>query len=1100
MRGPGGLALLLLAPSLVAAQAEPRDVPLGVTELLEDPACTVGYQRFGEPEQILGWRWTGYDPESGVYFVPEQPEGERYPVFLHCPWAQGPGVTFAEFRLRLPAVETIRLEVSTRLRETAPGSDGITYRVRVDGQVVWEETGGWKRWRDAACDLAAYAGREVALRLEVDPGPARDTRDDWSLWGKATLIVGTAEQVAAANAERARERAEQRRRELLAGAERAERDLASFGRADVTSARPSTAGPVQVSAGLAEAVATFTCAAGDETILYRLDAAKGLLDGLTVEVDGRPLDPPPFAGGPQLLVPPGAKAPEPALLECRLADDRLHLVYEYRRPEAEFVGRLAAEVWAEGKSLGLSLTGDAGKIGGFAVDFRGATIVPTPLCAGPEPRRHRSGVYIAALADLFGSDATSVSGAGAARTAYLPLTDGRRRPLRDRFWLTVSRDYFETLPNLPHAPSPFLADLAHRAVLDGWGGAFADDQRWLDEMARYGVNSLLFIKHVWQRDGYDQTYPNWFPANAEQGGDAALRSLCQRAREIGHRFCVHENFYDYYPNAEAYHVEHCALDGAGKFQLGWDNGKVVAHILKPSLLMDYARRFSPEIVSRYGCNAAYHDIMPTWRVDFDAGAPLCGSIRETHQVTRALCDYDRELFGGPVVFEAADPLLAGIYDGGCNHGGQSQRTLAQPAFELLKVHPKMSHHGWNYYERWLPWGYGDGWYSYLMTDRELDHYRAQEIAFGRTGFLGHQLMPYPHPLVREYHLMQAFARAYTGRALRQLAFFVEEDGWSGWIDAATAARYQLCDRLRAVYDDGQEVYVNFSDRVWEVADVSLPVHGAYTRGPRATAGTILRDGQISDYAEYDGTRFADARSHIYAPPAYPDAVTPRAVGFRDRGDGSFELAVEWQVERVPERDAVIFWHFTNARGIQFQRDHAAPKPTTTWQVGEVVTDGPLTIAVPAEQVDQDYDFVVGLYDPQGRLPLAYGATSLTIGSLSVDREDGRVTAIRFAPREPGARPGVRPEPYREGANLARRVIDFGPLATDGAVVARTRQDLREVVPVPIGETIRCGLADDVGEARAFGRDDQDLGPLPLERRDGKTWFTIPAAAARVVVR
>ncbi|MEI6502200.1 MAG: DUF5696 domain-containing protein, partial [Armatimonadota bacterium] len=681
-------------------------------------------------------------------------------------------------------------------------------------------------------------------------------------------------------------------------------------------------------------------------------------------------------------------------------------------------------------------------------------------------------------------------------TTYAALTDGRRNAMHDTFFLTVTRRYEEALPGPAHKASPFLGELAKRVVLDGWGGNFADNEQWLRDMSRYGVNRFLMIKHVWQRDGYDQTYPDTMPANAAIGGDAALRSLSETAQKLGHRFCVHENYYDYYPNAQSFKEADRALDGQGKPIPGWDNGQVRAVILKPSKLMDYVREFTPKIKQRYDCDAAYHDIMPTWNEDFDGAAAGAGSIAYTHEQTRALCDFDRSTFGGPVVFEAADPQMAGVYDGGCNHGVDTYRTPVAVAAELLKVHPKMSNHGFGYYERWLPWGYSKPqWYSYVMTDRELDKYRAYTIAFGRTGFVGQQLMQYPHGVVREYHLMQAFGRAYTG----QLAAHLRYEVGGQWVDAGTAARLGDFSRLNVEYEGGQQVYVNLADKPWRIAGRVLPPEGSLTVGPRAEAGTTLREGQISDYSHYDNVTYADARSEQWQPPKALAPITPSVGSFRAVGGSEFELTVGWKPERKLDRDYSVFWHFTDKEGIAFQSDHAPAKVTSAWNVGETITDGPVRLRVKDDANVTSYDVWVGLYDKQGRVPLINGADPILLGRLVVEREGAVARSVRFEPGAGEAVPGTIREPYLVGANVARRVLDFGEVATSGAVVMKSERGKLELVPVPIGEVFTVGLSGSVKGLTALEAAGKAMPAPKLSRHDGKTWFETSAGAAKYIV-
>ena len=1084
------------------AAEETVNVPIGITDLLDDPACTVGFQRDGEEPRELGWRWTGFDAGSGVYFQPEARDGDRRPYFFHSPWRPGPGKAFADFRLKLPQTSPLKLEISTHLRASSAG-DGVQYSVLVDGQELWTEFGAWRQWQDNEVDLTPFAGREVTLRLQVDPGPKRESKDDWALWGRATILAGSERELAAARARAARAEAAERHRELLAGSARAEANLAAFASREVTSARPSTAGPVENSLARDGAAYLLQAKARDETITYRFDPSQGLLDGLTVSIDGKALDPQPFKGSATMLFGTQSRSSQATdvkrtLLSAEVQDGAAVCRYAYRLPGAEAELKLTARLAVEGKSLALRLEGD-GPITTFAVRTDGGPRLTTPFGVGPVVQ-HRQGCFVGAFADLWQSDASSVGGASA-QVFYRHLTDGSYRPLRDTFYLTVSSRFEECLANVAHRPSPFLADLSQRVVLDLWGGNFADDQVFLDDLARYGVTNCLIIKHVWQRDGYDRTYPNVFPANAKMGGDAALRSLVQRAKAIGHEYSVHENFYDYYPNAEDFQPEDCAVDPDGQDQVGWDRGPIAAKILKPTKLMEYARRFSPEVVKRYGCDASYHDIMPTWRVDFDAKASGSGMIRTTHRFSKELFDFDRELYGGPVVCEAMGGVTAGLFDGGCNHGRDTYQTPVAPVFELLKIHPKMSNHGFGYYERWLPWGYGPGWNTYVMTDRELDRYRAVTVAYGRTGFIGQQLRGHPHALVREYHLMQAFGRAYTGRELRGLAYFVEDGDWSGWVDAATAMRLNRLERSRATYEDGQRVYVNLADQPWSVEGGTLPPDGSLTLGPRAEAGTTLIDGQIADRAAYDGTQYVDARSQVWQPSTnVPAPITPRAVGFKDLGGGKFQVSVEFDVQRKLDRDYLTFWHFLTDQGIRFQSDHKLPQPPTSWQVGSKVIDGPRTIQVPLDQTQGEYEFGVGLYDQQGRAPLVLGRDTVKLGVLKVDRKNGRVTGLSFVETAPDAQPGTMPEPYLEGANREKKILDFGEVATNGAVVVKQLDGTREVTPVPYGDPMSVGLGGQVKAAEAFGLDGKSQGELKLSRRGDKTWFELTATVAKVVAK
>ncbi len=1086
-------AAVLSSASHAAAPAESlipvREVTAGRTRLLDDPAARVGYRLDGSAEEVwLGDYWSGFDPASGVWFEPEDAAGAegRRALFMHCPWTSGTGAAFAEFALSLPDVEPLRLEVGTMLRPSAPATDGVTFRVRVDGQILFSEHCTWKAPQASSVDLAPFRGKRVAVRLEVDPGPARNPRDDWSLWTQADIVGGTPEQIAAAERGQARRRQEALDRELAAAQARAARSLLALSSREARALTPSTLERVVTESQVAADRWVFTARDSTDEVRYELSPVPTAAGEFPVAaaLNGTPLRPAPFVLRLRALTAPGESTTPWRVVRIEPAGEgagcRMALRCGDAGPERELFLRAAIS----GKTLRLGFEAPAGHFAGIALARRGGRAVPAVYALAPTVRYDAADAYGSGTADLWESNAAQ---AGPNGTSYQPLTDGSRRPLRDAFVLTVSSRYEETLLNPPHAPSPFLGELAGRVLLDVWDGPFDQDAEWLRAMAAYGLDRLVIIKHVWQRDGYDRSYPNVFPANAAQGGDEALRRLAAAAAALGHRFCLHENFYDYYPNAEDFRAEDCALRGDGSRVPGWDRGPVKAATLKPSRLLDYARRFSPQIRERYGCTAAYHDIMPTWHVDFDAAVPDSGIIRVTHEITRRLCAFDRELFGGPVLFEAADPALAGVYDGGTASGEAIEDYPLLPVHELLKIHPKMSNHGMSYYERWLSWGYGPGWYRYVMTDRELDKYRAMTIAFGRTGFIGHQLMPHPHGVVREYWLMRAFARAYTDRQVVTLAY--NPPGTDLWVDAATAARHDLARRLRVEYEGGQAVAVNAGAEPWPAEGVTLPPYGAVTRGPRATAWTALLDDQIADYAEVDGTVYADARSHVWQPDPSPPPIRAEAAEFADLGGGRFRIAVRWLPERTPERDTTVFWHFVDT-GIAFQSDHQPPLPASRWRPGEAVLDGPRELTVPAAAVSDAFTFAVGLYDRQGRLPLAGSEDTLTLGRLRVSRKDGAVAALRFEPPAPGEQNRNDPERYRAGANLARRVLRFPALATDGAVVLRRGPGGIDLTPVPLTETVTVGLPGRFARICPLAADGFPDAPLPAEEREGMTWFRI----------
>jgi len=106
----------------------------------------------------------------------------------HPPWKGGEknkaGSVFAEFKVRLPGEnDGLVLDWFAGMLNPSRGSDGVTYAVDVDGRRIFARHVAGKGWRAMQCDLSAFAGREVRLRLVTTPGPSGNTTWDLCGWG-----------------------------------------------------------------------------------------------------------------------------------------------------------------------------------------------------------------------------------------------------------------------------------------------------------------------------------------------------------------------------------------------------------------------------------------------------------------------------------------------------------------------------------------------------------------------------------------------------------------------------------------------------------------------------------------------------------------------------------------------------------------------------------------------------------------------------------------------------------------------------------------------------------------------------------------------------
>ena len=123
--------------------------------------------------------------------------GENREVLFMHPIAR---VTYPPVRMTLES----RLDLSFGVSEKAwdQGGDGVQFSVyaqpsRGDKVRIFssyldpKHVDRDRRWADSVVTLGIYAGQEVALTLETDPGPARNLGWDWAGWSRATLTLGT---------------------------------------------------------------------------------------------------------------------------------------------------------------------------------------------------------------------------------------------------------------------------------------------------------------------------------------------------------------------------------------------------------------------------------------------------------------------------------------------------------------------------------------------------------------------------------------------------------------------------------------------------------------------------------------------------------------------------------------------------------------------------------------------------------------------------------------------------------------------------------------------------------------------------------------------
>jgi len=187
--------------AIPAAEPSPRELPLnivpaqGALPLTPLKTHRIAWQYYDKSLNYLPVGWQGSEPQSSASFNLQNVTrgATKYSIHMHPPWRGDGGTIFAEYKLKLPNAKPIRLTFANAIRDhttTEPPSDGVTFRVWIDKQKLFERHTDSKTWLPGEVNLTPFAGREILLRLESHPGPQRNTTCDSSFWAEPTITAG----------------------------------------------------------------------------------------------------------------------------------------------------------------------------------------------------------------------------------------------------------------------------------------------------------------------------------------------------------------------------------------------------------------------------------------------------------------------------------------------------------------------------------------------------------------------------------------------------------------------------------------------------------------------------------------------------------------------------------------------------------------------------------------------------------------------------------------------------------------------------------------------------------------------------------------------
>jgi len=1123
-----GLFIVMCASPLLAQ----RVVPLspGTTSLMDIGAYRVGYQSYGGEIVWMPDSWIGhFEPVAGISYLPGVNILGRPALLIHSPWHIPPGRAFVEYRLQLPKISPIFLRFGIAMRPDVAvpdKSDGVTFSVYLDDKELMRQHYAKGEWQDYEFNLSPFAGKIITLRLQVEPGPQNSPSWDYSYWGDPKIVVGT---VSASKAELLRQLLALKAYRAIQNA-----DLRNVGNNSQQGVTPSNLLPYRNAIVKRAAGYDFIYEGADGKIVYHYQPQSGTLSDFSCMIEDRESFLPAFEGGVFAETKIGERTGSALLKSTKapqtsLQPQALQAIWEY-----EWQGRALFVRWTfgiAGKALTIRAECLEPVLTGFSLG-RLANVplrkkIPVPYLPGP-PVFYvpSSSVYVHRYLNWKASHASYCPGGEA---TYNRKTDGTRNALYEEGYVAVSPHIWEVLPNIPWPPSPYLKLLAERVMLDVWGhhkGTFFGSAENLRALKDNGIDHLAIINHVWQRFGYDVKLPDHVPANPSLGGDEGLIAFGQAAKECGYIWACHENYIDLYPDAPSYDETAVVLRSDGSKSPAWYNAgtRVQSFGLKCNRAKEFAEKNAPYIHKTYGTTAAYLDVhtcVPPWhQLDHDATQPLAAMALAKVKYDGELFQYMRDTHGGPLFGEGASHFYwAGQCDGVEAQviGGEDHFPLLD--LDLLKIHPQMVNHGMGYYERWFAAGYNARWGHDVATMEHIDKYRAQELAYGHAGFIGSAVTNAIQWVAREHHLVYPVQRLYG--AAKPVSILYEVEGQL--VPASIAVALGDTTRQCIKYDSGLTLWINWRPQPWRVGNMLLPQWGFFAEGPQTRVWTALHQGKIADYAECPEYVFVDSRTHFDMPYRRTIHIEPRLKEFKPLGGNRFAITYEWIVNAKLEDDYHIFVHFTNEKStsgnadIVFQNDHAPPKPTSQWQPGERLVDGPFEVSVPEGDLTT-FDIVIGMYKSGGGRVSLKGANvgdqRFLIGAIEVTREKGQATAVRLVDISERIRQLQASEAdFSVRLNPPGTWLDFGKIATDGSVKVNLEKHRLVVFPYPRGRAFKVtlnlpALAPDLKSVdlshvrvRALAAETQaEMGAVPAKLEKGRlTWQCGAPGVGRYVV-
>lgn len=1039
----------------------------------------------------------GSDPEShcGYYFGNYSTGGDARICYVsHPPYAPHGGSFFAEYEVQLPNEPGLSMSYGACVRKVfapEPPTDGVTFRFwakdPAEGEsasrVLLDEIHTLStEWVDRTFSLEKFAGKTVILVAEINPGPKNHTTCDGCFLSGLTI----------------------------------------------NSARGVKLAPEMADSAEAAAQKTYRLTLDSEFVADIQSGPNGLLDA-KISI-GNPAKPESFvsfsginlAVGSQGLNSTSAVFTKAPTLK-KMKSGKLVFTCTLLSKDEEFP--IQIDVYAENGMLIF----DVPKTN--PVELRGFTFRPASKPAkrvywghgfvAENPKDFRIGMGGHDLAaSHVGIDFDGLSLVmGASNAPVCFQCDGEQNfySLEMSSWFKLalvpdSRNAFNAAIKyrkqntwLPRT-APGVERKRGRLTYDVWGGAYAQNTEEIKKSIQYGVTDSLFVKHVWQCWGYDVRLPDIWNTNPDApnsvlpslGTYEELRELAETCAANKIPFGVHDNYIDYYPDAEDFSYDYIDFHANGTPRKAWINhgAGVQSYQWRPDL-------FKPFLERNLALDRKYLPTMDAYFVDVFTSANVYdyydreGNFHPMTQTAECWKDAFETMSAGlshtvdgknvPAITMSeagADGLLGSITGADCQwmlidseRGGSWRRYVPcdywsrTPWFAAVN-HTNFSRHGVGYADRYCALR------NRLLHDTQSDDYISSEILGGvdlmvdaGTIFAGS---------VRKNYLAQHVVRSLADQEIAGVEFVDDE------------LRHQC-----VTWSNGTKVFVNRGEGTWKVADYLVPKYGyvVFDASGKCLSGIVRNPACESEIVEFanrpDGSCYFNGRGRAKAN-LLPIQPTMKSAKVLEDGK-AFEVVTNWKCDAPTPKPLGIFAHvYEPYRGYGFSPTgwydgYSCDVPTDQWGTSEatrnVETGAGHVFRVPETARNGKYQVMVGLWDAKsGR-----GERYQLMGEYA---QQERYAVAEFEVRDGKIVSEIKPVAITESMEDFSRLtgnktaFTMNGVSTLGAVCVKPIENGLEILPLPPESEFDVTVTRPVKRVLCDGKD------VEFKSENGTTTFRV----------